>query len=75
MLVLLRECCPYFFAIEMIHNKNIKCVELKLKHVWPLYHSQTTFKNYKNWDTNLIKDIYDELCKQDFNQKIILQLC
>ena len=60
-----------FFAIEMIHNKNIKCVELKLKHVWPLYHSQTTFKNYKNWDTNLIKDIYDELCKQDFNQKII----
>ena len=59
----------------MIQYNHYKCVELKLKHVWPIYHMDVDFHNYKNFDSNLIKTEYEKLqqtcdnCHEKYKKK------
>jgi len=64
-----RLCC-LFFCIEMIQYNHYKCIELKLKHVWPIYHMDVDFHNYKNFDSNLIKTEYEKIQQTNVNSSL-----
>jgi|UniRef100_A0A6C0CX56 GR25 family glycosyltransferase involved in LPS biosynthesis len=64
-----------FFCLEMMTNKKIKCIEMEVRHVWPLYHMKVDFDNYKNFDSNLIKTKYESYQKEYINSSLLYQYC
>lgn len=43
---LLERCHGMFLALECVRD-NVVFEPMKIKHIWPLYHDKTEFKNYK----------------------------